>query len=195
MLSSSFIVICSSVLSLPNIVASCVFLLVYYLVSFYQKQRTLYRNIPPGPKPWPVVGNFGNFFVPPSVRTKIGDQPNSTNAIEIEALSHQARIYGNMHSLFIGSQLIVVLHGFDLIRDALLNHPEVFSDRPDIPLVTILTKRKGKQLAKKFNFENQESKDEFRLYQLTDRLLSQVKCKQKITSKKRVAAKFKFIVF
>ncbi|XP_024145864.1 cytochrome P450 2U1 [Oryzias melastigma] len=143
MLSSSFIVICSSVLSLPNIVASCVFLLVYYLVSFYQKQRTVYRNIPPGPKPWPVVGNFGNFFVPPSVRTKIGDQPNSTNAIEIEALSHQARIYGNMHSLFIGSQLIVVLHGFDLIRDALLNHPEVFSDRPDIPLVTILTKRKG----------------------------------------------------
>lgn len=54
-----------------------------------------------------------------------------------------SKVYGDVFSLFVGSQLVVVLNGYEVIRDALSNHAEAFSDRPDIPLITILTKRKG----------------------------------------------------
>lgn len=110
------------------------------LVALYQKQRNLrYKNIPPGPKPWPMVGNFGGFLVPSGILRKRIINPT-------DGLAELAKVYGNIYSLFVGSQLIVVLNGYEAVRDALSNHPEVFSDRPDIPTVTILTKRKGKQV-------------------------------------------------
>lgn len=56
----------------------------------------------------------------------------------------QAKVYGNVYSLHAGRQLLVVLNGYEAVRDALSNHPEVFSDRPDIPAISIMTKRKGK---------------------------------------------------
>ncbi|XP_040891246.1 cytochrome P450 2U1 [Toxotes jaculatrix] len=134
----------SSVLSHVNISAVIVFLLVYYLVRFYQKQRDL-SNIPPGPKPWPVVGNFGGFLIPSFIKTSFGQLAESTDSMKsiMFTLTDQANVYGNVYSLFVGSQLIVVLNGYEVVKDALSNHPEVFSDRPDVPSVTILTKRKG----------------------------------------------------
>uniref|UniRef100_A0A4W6CB86 Cytochrome P450, family 2, subfamily U, polypeptide 1 n=1 Tax=Lates calcarifer TaxID=8187 RepID=A0A4W6CB86_LATCA len=134
----------SSVLSYANIVALIVFLLVYYLVHFYQRQREL-ANIPPGPKPWPIVGNFGGFLIPSFIQRRFGQSSNSTDTVRsaIVVLTEQANVYGNVFSLFVGSQLIVVLNGYEVVKDALSNHPEVFSDRPEIPTVTIMTKRKG----------------------------------------------------
>uniref|UniRef100_A0A4W6CI85 Cytochrome P450, family 2, subfamily U, polypeptide 1 n=1 Tax=Lates calcarifer TaxID=8187 RepID=A0A4W6CI85_LATCA len=133
-----------SVLSYANIVALIVFLLVYYLVHFYQRQREL-ANIPPGPKPWPIVGNFGGFLIPSFIQRRFGQSSNSTDTVRsaIVVLTEQANVYGNVFSLFVGSQLIVVLNGYEVVKDALSNHPEVFSDRPEIPTVTIMTKRKG----------------------------------------------------
>lgn len=133
---------CSSILSHVNIVALIVFLMVYYLVSFYQKRRVL-ANIPPGPKPWPIVGNFGGFLIPSFVQRRFGQQLDSTNKNAVFLLTKQASVYGNVFSLFVGSQLVVVLNGYEVVKDALSNHPEVFSDRPCIPAVTIMTKRKG----------------------------------------------------
>nr|XP_015799181.2 cytochrome P450 2U1 [Nothobranchius furzeri] len=115
------------------------FLLVYHVVMFYQKQRGMYGNIPPGPKPWPVIGNFGGFFIPPAISRRFQLLPRSV----MEALTSQANVYGNIYSLFVGSQLLVVLNGYEVVKDALSNHPEVFSDRPDVPAISILTKRKG----------------------------------------------------
>ncbi|XP_028262265.1 cytochrome P450 2U1 [Parambassis ranga] len=133
----------SSFLSHANIAALTVFLLVYYLLVVYRKQQNL-KNIPPGPKPWPIVGNFGGFLIPSFMRGRYGHQSESTadmNAMDVFA--QQAKVYGNVYSIFAGSQLIVVLNGYEVVKDALSNHPEVFSDRPDIPAVTIMTKRKG----------------------------------------------------
>lgn len=133
----------SSVLSHVNIVALMVFLMVSYLVSFYQKRQS-FANIPPGPKPWPVVGNFGGFFIPSLFRRRFGQQSDRSTKSAVCFLTEQANLYGNVYSLFVGSQLVVVLNGYEVVRDALSNHPEVFSDRPDIPAITIMTKRKGK---------------------------------------------------
>ncbi|XP_013863208.1 cytochrome P450 2U1 [Austrofundulus limnaeus] len=118
-----------------------VFSLAFYLARFYQRQAGIYKNIPPGPKPWPVVGNFGGFLVPAAFRKNNG-QPYKDVSV-LTALTTLAKLYGNVYSLFLGSQLVVVLNGYEEVRDALSNHPEVFSDRPDIPSISIMTKRKG----------------------------------------------------
>ncbi|XP_070774746.1 cytochrome P450 2U1 [Enoplosus armatus] len=132
----------SSVLSHVNIVAFIVFLIVCYLVNFYQKQRDL-ANIPPGPRPWPIFGNFGGFLIPSFIRRRFGRQTYITDKNAVVILTEQANVYGNVYSLFVGSQLVVVLNGYEVVKDALSNHPDVFSDRPAIPVVTIMTKRKG----------------------------------------------------
>ncbi|KAE8300262.1 Cytochrome P450 2U1 [Larimichthys crocea] len=132
----------SSVLSHVNIAALLVFLVVFYLVTFYQKRRHL-AGIPPGPTPWPIVGNFGGFLIPPFIQRRFAQQADSRETNAVVFLTKQADVYGKVYSLFVGSQLMVVLNGYEAVKDALSNHPEVFSDRPTIPAVTIMTKRKG----------------------------------------------------
>ncbi|MEQ2212814.1 hypothetical protein XENOCAPTIV_005459 [Xenoophorus captivus] len=132
----------SFALSPSNLVPLLLFFVVFYLVHFYQKLRGIYRNIPPGPQPWPVVGNFGGLLLPPFIRRWSG-QTSNPNIGVMEALTSQANVYGNIYSLFVGSQLLVVLNGYEVVKDALSNHPDVFSDRPDVPAISILTKRKG----------------------------------------------------
>ncbi|KAK2817144.1 hypothetical protein Q5P01_025335 [Channa striata] len=125
-------------------VALVLFLLVCCFVRRDHKRRAL-ANIPPGPTPWPVVGNFGSYFIPSFIRNRFGRESGSVGDMKttMGILKQLAEQHGDVYSLFVGNQLLVVLNGFDAVRDALSNHPEVFSDRPDIPAVTILTKRKG----------------------------------------------------
>ncbi|XP_008285532.1 cytochrome P450 2U1 [Stegastes partitus] len=133
-----------SVLTGVNTAALLAFLLLSCLLVVYQKKRdSLYRNIPPGPKPWPVVGNFGGFLVPSFLQKRGGQQAASSPASPMEAFAALSRTYGNVYSLFVGTQLMVVLNGYEAVKDALSNYPQVFSDRPDIPAITIMTKRKG----------------------------------------------------
>lgn len=132
-----------SVLSRENVLAFAVVFILTHLLRCYLTRRCS-ANIPPGPRPWPVVGNFGGFFVPLAVRRKLGLQAeNSSGRNAAHFLWEQTRLYGNVFSLFVGSQLVVVLNGYEAVRDALSNHPDVFSDRPDIPTISIMTKRKG----------------------------------------------------
>ncbi|XP_029361300.1 cytochrome P450 2U1 [Echeneis naucrates] len=128
-------------LSCTDMAALIVVLLGCYLAHFYQKQRSLV-NIPPGPKPWPVVGNFGGYFIPPVLWRRFG-RTLDTQKSALVLLTEQAELYGPVYSLFVGSQLVVVLTGFEAVKEALSLQPEVFSDRPDIPSISILTKRKG----------------------------------------------------
>ncbi|XP_034401377.1 cytochrome P450 2U1 [Cyclopterus lumpus] len=132
----------SALLSRGDSAALLVFLLVLCLLYVRQKRRDL-AKIPPGPPPWPLVGNFGFFFVPSFIRRRFGPKSDSADKNAMIALTEKAEVYGNMFSIFVGSQLMVVLNGYEVVKDALSNHPEVFSDRPDIPTVTIMTKRKG----------------------------------------------------
>lgn len=132
----------SSVLSNANVAAFLLFLLVFFLL-YWKKRDSVYRNIPPGPKPWPVVGNFGGFLVPSFILRRTGQRVSSSPISPMEGLAGLSRTYGDVFSLFVGTQLMVVLNGYEAVKDALSNHPEVFSDRPDIPAITIMTKRKG----------------------------------------------------
>lgn len=123
-----------------HVIVALILLVVLFVVRYYQK-RQCFANIPPGPKPWPVVGNFGGFLIPPPLR-RGPDRQQSKNPVCL--LTELAELHGSVYSLFVGSQLVVVLNDYEVVRDALSNHPDVFSDRPDIPTITIMTKRKGK---------------------------------------------------
>lgn len=140
----------TSALSHVCILALTVFVAVYYIMHTFRKHQD-FSNIPPGPKPWPIVGNFGGFLVPNFIWRRFGgwggeDDPKSKTRALISPqviITEQAKVYGNIYSMWVGSQLVVVLNGYEVVRDALSNRADVFSDRPEIPTVTIMTKRKG----------------------------------------------------
>ncbi|XP_034967472.2 cytochrome P450 2U1 [Zootoca vivipara] len=136
------------------------------------RRRSL-QGLPPGPKPWPLVGNFAFALVPnPMVRKRLlgidrqqqqlpkgeggagreqqqqppkgeggGGAPRPMSAHLV--LTALAKIYGSIFSLFVGSRPLIMLSDFEAVRDALVNQAEVFSDRPSVPLVALISKRKG----------------------------------------------------
>lgn len=120
------------------------------LLSWSWLRRCRPAGIPPGPTPWPVVGNFGFVLLPPLLRgrgwlnlpeTEAGSDPSSAGSQVL--LTYLARVYGNIFSFFLGHYLVVVLNDFHSVREALVQQAEVFSDRPRVPLVSLVTKEKG----------------------------------------------------
>ncbi|XP_078407105.1 cytochrome P450 2U1 isoform X2 [Cetorhinus maximus] len=113
----------------PVLLALAALLLTRYLLK--RRARVRHR-LPPGPPCWPLIGTL------PSWRRGSGAQlpPH----LQLTALG---KAYGDICSLHLGSRLLVVLSGFQMVRDALQRNAEVFSDRPTIPLITIITQRKG----------------------------------------------------
>lgn len=51
------------------------------------------------------------------------------------------RRYGDVFSLYMGSRLVVVLNGYDVIREALLKRADVFSNRPKMFITELITNR------------------------------------------------------
>ncbi|XP_043937193.1 cytochrome P450 2J6-like isoform X2 [Protopterus annectens] len=95
------------------------------VLLFYKWRRP--ANFPPGPWALPIVGNFM--------------QVNYSNPLpDLEKL---ARKYGNVYSIFLGNKLIVVLNGFQTVKDALVKHAATFSDRPKDPVFQKMNKGKG----------------------------------------------------
>ncbi|XP_043935451.1 cytochrome P450 2F3-like [Protopterus annectens] len=54
-----------------------------------------------------------------------------------------AKKYGNIYSIFLGNKLIVVLNGFQAVKEALVNHAAEFSDRPEDAVFLKMNKNKG----------------------------------------------------
>ena len=78
-------------------------------------------HIPPGPKIWlPVLGNI------PSLVGK--------DVLQVFKALHKK--YGDVFSIYMGSQLIVVLNGYDTIKEALVKNGKWFNDRPKNKLLT-----------------------------------------------------------
>eukprot|EP00079_Xenopus_tropicalis_P036209 XP_017949980.1 PREDICTED: uncharacterized protein LOC100124950 isoform X1 [Xenopus tropicalis] len=73
-------------------------------------------NFPPGPKPLPLIGNLHiiNLKKPYMTFMELGKK------------------YGSVFRVQLGTEKVVVLCGYDAVKDALINHAEEFSDRPII---------------------------------------------------------------
>ncbi|XP_073530086.1 cytochrome P450 2K4-like [Phyllobates terribilis] len=91
-----------------------------------QKQSN-YKNFPPGPKPLPIIGN---------VLMMDTRKPHNT-------FMQLAKEYGPVFSIQIGMSKSIILCGYDIIKDALINNADYFSERPDTPVFLEALKGNG----------------------------------------------------
>ncbi|XP_044145410.1 cytochrome P450 2C5-like [Bufo gargarizans] len=104
-----------------DIITLILFLLIFLLLSkvFYKKESKN-KNFPPGPNCLPIIGNMHLFDV---------KNPSKT----FTQLSNR---FGPVFSVQLGMQKVVVLYGYDALKDAFVNHANEFADRADIPIFT-----------------------------------------------------------
>ncbi|CAL5088134.1 unnamed protein product [Urochloa decumbens] len=84
----------------------------FFLKAIVSSRRRTY-NLPPGPKPWPIIGNLN----------LIGDLPHRS----IHELSKR---HGPLMHLRLGSLPVVVAASAEMAKSFLKTHDAVFSDRP-----------------------------------------------------------------
>ncbi|XP_030429796.1 cytochrome P450 2J2-like [Gopherus evgoodei] len=94
------------------------FLGLFLLIADYTKRRQP-KNFPPGPLPLPFLGHILHMDV---------KQPHRT-------LEKLAGKYGNIFSLQLGNLPIVIVNGFQLVKEVLVHRGEYFLDRPQMPLI------------------------------------------------------------
>ncbi|XP_066451859.1 cytochrome P450 2F2-like [Eleutherodactylus coqui] len=101
---------------------------ILFLFNAFSKQKNgKYQNFPPGPKPLPILGNILMLDMSTPYKTFI----------------QLSKEYGTIFGVHMGMTKMVILCGYDTIKDALINHAEVFSERPHNPLLSKLTKNHG----------------------------------------------------
>ncbi|KAM5164354.1 cytochrome P450 2K4-like [Mantella aurantiaca] len=104
-------------------VVSCVFLATFL---FGQKKK-IHPNYPPGPPCLPIIGNM-----------------HIINVNKPYLSFHQlAEKYGTVYSLHMGTTKIVVLCGYETVKDALVDHAKEFSGRPHVPIFMDIAKEHG----------------------------------------------------
>nr|XP_020770235.1 cytochrome P450 2C18-like isoform X1 [Odocoileus virginianus texanus]XP_020770236.1 cytochrome P450 2C18-like isoform X1 [Odocoileus virginianus texanus]XP_020770237.1 cytochrome P450 2C18-like isoform X1 [Odocoileus virginianus texanus] len=91
------------------------------------KQRSGKGKLPPGPTPLPILGNI--------LQLDVKDIS--------ESLTKLSKIYGPVFTLYFGMKPTVVLHGYEAVKEALIDLGEEFSRRGSCPVVQRATKGYG----------------------------------------------------
>lgn len=102
--------------------------IVVVLVALIWRLTGRPKGLPPGPTCYPVIGNVGLFK--PSEAT--------------QAHRKLRKQYGDFYTLMIFHKPVIFISGFQHIREILVKHGEVFSERPRVYTSEIIAKRKGK---------------------------------------------------
>ncbi|XP_031202898.1 cytochrome P450 2K6-like [Mastomys coucha] len=82
---------------------------------------------PPGPKPWPVIGNLHILNLKRPYQTML----------------ELSKKYGPIYSIQMGPRKVVVLSGYETVKDALVNHGNQFGERSQVPIFERLFDGKG----------------------------------------------------
>lgn len=110
----------------PITMVLSIILCVFLAIVLYKWKRGT-PNFPPGPTPLPIIGNMHilNMKKP------------------YKSLHELSKKYGPVYSIKIGEEKMVILCGYETVRDALVNHADEFSGRPLIPLFDDIAKGHG----------------------------------------------------
>ncbi|XP_055986609.1 cytochrome P450 2K1-like [Sorex fumeus] len=84
-------------------------------------------HFPPGPRPLPVIGNLHILNL---------KRPHQT-------MLELSQKYGSIYSIQMGPKKVVVLSGYETVKDALVNYGDHFSERPEVPIFERLFEGKG----------------------------------------------------
>uniref|UniRef100_A0A673GI30 Cytochrome P450, family 2, subfamily AD, polypeptide 6 n=1 Tax=Sinocyclocheilus rhinocerous TaxID=307959 RepID=A0A673GI30_9TELE len=116
---------------------SCLFLicLLLLLIDFIRHKNP--ANFPPGPWPLPILGNV---FTDVNYKT-------------VDQLIEK---YGNIFSVRNGSDKIVYVSGFKMVKDVLISQGETFTDRPVSPLFDTLYKGRGLSFNNGYSWRKQQ---------------------------------------
>ncbi|KAM5145602.1 uncharacterized protein ACMZJ9_012961 [Mantella aurantiaca] len=106
------------------ILTVCVAFLIFLLMWINDRK---WKDLPPGPTPLPLLGNI--------LQVNVKELPQS--------LLKLAKIYGDVFTVHLGNRTVVVLHGYDAVKEALVDNADVFSDRGKVPVVDLVFKGYG----------------------------------------------------
>ncbi|XP_035684254.1 cytochrome P450 2U1-like [Branchiostoma floridae] len=109
-----------------------VFGVIFLTLLVFFKQR---KNLPPSPSgSWPVVGHL----------LSLGRAPHLK-------LTEWRKQYGDVYTVRMGMEDVVVLNGYRAIKEALVDYKDAFSSRPNVYVINLVTGC-GKNIAfSKFN--------------------------------------------
>jgi hypothetical protein len=103
------------------------FLLVFLIWSLSGRRK----GLPPGPTCYPIIGNIAEI--------------NPSEAVQGHRRLRKA--YGDIYSLMIFHKTMIFVHGYDNIRSLFLQYGDLVSERPNVYLAEVITKKKGILLA------------------------------------------------
>ncbi|XP_044130666.1 cytochrome P450 2C18-like [Bufo gargarizans] len=86
-----------------------------------------WKRMPPGPAPLPVLGNI--------LQLNMKELP--------ESFMKLAKVYGDIFTVHFGPRTVVVLNGYDAVREALVDRADVFSNRAKVPAAEFVFKDYG----------------------------------------------------
>ncbi|XP_040203585.1 cytochrome P450 2K6-like [Rana temporaria] len=102
-------------------------IVIILLLAKVYNDQTQDKNYPPGPKPLPIIGSL-------HMVNQVSPQKDFMKL---------SKKYGPVFSIQLGLEKMVVLSGYDIIKDALINHADEFNERPDGPIFAKTTNGNG----------------------------------------------------
>uniref|UniRef100_A0A8C9DIB1 unspecific monooxygenase n=1 Tax=Prolemur simus TaxID=1328070 RepID=A0A8C9DIB1_PROSS len=89
------------------------------LLLFLWRQSSGRGKLPPGPTPLPIIGNM--------LRLNVKDIGKS--------FTNFSKAYGPVFTVYLGMKPAVVLHGYEVVKEAMIDHGEEFSGRGHFPFL------------------------------------------------------------
>ncbi|KAJ8270524.1 hypothetical protein GJAV_G00115930 [Gymnothorax javanicus] len=103
-----------------------IILIIIVLICILHHKKTS-KSFPPGPMPLPLVGNMFSLDRKRPFKTLMELKEN----------------YGSVFSIQLGIRKIVVLTGYEIVKEALIMKADQFAERPDIPIFKQITQGNG----------------------------------------------------